>query len=190
MVTTERPTVVIGVATKWAVDAALFFVMSAGFLLWGLIARSASVNILTFAIMATLALLFDRLRPLLPGAAALGGGHDRPPDHAVRRTWPRYTLEATGVMAAASVVEALIIVVALSAQPGFVGGWMVAYSRLAPPRSDRGTGDRTHFGHPPEHAPPAERVAHSGAGVLRDAAAGVAGEKRGQSPSGDSPQPL
>jgi hypothetical protein len=132
MVTTERPTVVIGVAAKWAVDAALFFVMSAGFLVWGLIARSASVNILTFAIMATLALLFDRLRPLLPGAAALGAGHDRPPDHAVRRTWPRYTLEATGVMAVASVVEALIIVVALSAQPGFVGGWMVAYcvSRL------------------------------------------------------------
>ena len=82
--------------------------------------------------MATLALLFDRLPPLLPGTAALARGHDRPPDHAVRRTAARYTPEATGVMAVCVVVVEALISSSLSAQPGFVGGLMIAYciSRL------------------------------------------------------------
>jgi hypothetical protein len=127
MAMTERPTVVIDVAVKWTVDAALFFTMSAAFLLWGVIARSATTNILTFAIMATVALLLDRLRPFLPDAARLGAGHDRPPGDAVRRATLRYVGAAAVVMTVAFVIEALIIVVALNVQPGFVAGWMTAF---------------------------------------------------------------
>jgi hypothetical protein len=132
MITEARSPVVMDVTTKWAVDAALFLAVSAGFLLWGVIARSATANILTFAIMATVALLLDRLRPFLPDAAGLRDRHDRPPADAVRRTWVRYAGEAAAVMVAAFVIEALVIVVLLGVQQGFVAGWMTAFfvSRL------------------------------------------------------------
>lgn len=130
MVTTERPTVVIDLTTKLTVEAALFCAMSAGFLLWGLIARSASANILTFAIMATVAILVDRIIPFLPGPPTLGQAHDAAPKGAVCRTWERYAAEGAGIMVALGVLYVALVV--YLAQPGFVAGWMTAYcvSRL------------------------------------------------------------
>jgi hypothetical protein len=131
MVTGTRPTVVIDVVMKWAVDAALLLAIAAGFLLWGVVARSATANILTFAIMATLAMLLDGLRPFLSDAAALAQAHEPPPDDAVRRTWTRYAAEAVGAMGVLACIQ-VALVVDLSIQPGFFAGWMTAYgvSRL------------------------------------------------------------
>ncbi|HET7343549.1 MAG TPA: hypothetical protein VFL90_18945 [Methylomirabilota bacterium] len=124
MATTERPTVVIDVVAKWAVDATLYFAMAAGFLLWGVIARSATVNILTFAIMATVAMLVDRLLPMLPDTPALTDPHEAAPDGAVRRTWQRYAVGAAGVMAILCAVYAVLVVYFVP--PGFMAGWLTA----------------------------------------------------------------
>jgi hypothetical protein len=130
MVTTERPTVVIDVAARWAVDAVLFLAMSVGFMAWGVIARSSAANILTFAVMATVAMLLDRMSPLLPDAAALAQAHERPPDDAVRRTWRRYAVGAAAAMAALFAFLAVFAVIRV--EPGFFAGWMAAFfvSRL------------------------------------------------------------
>jgi hypothetical protein len=131
MVTKARPTVVIDVAAKWAVDAAFFLAMAVGFLLWGVIARSPTANILTFAIMATLAMLLDRMRPFLSDAAALAQAHEPPPADAVRRTWARYAAETVAAMGVLACIQ-VALVAALGIQPGFFAGWLTAYgvSRL------------------------------------------------------------
>jgi hypothetical protein len=126
MITTERPIVVIDVVAKWAVDAALYLAMAAGFLLWGVIVRSPVRNILTFAIMATVAILVDRLLPLLPDTLTLAEAHDVAPDGAVRRTWQRYAVTATGLTVALCAVYAVLIVYVV--QPGFFAGWLAAYA--------------------------------------------------------------
>lgn len=126
MVTTERPIVVIDVAAKWAVDATLYLAMAAGFLVWGVIVRSATQNILTFAIMATVAMLVDRLIPLLPDTPTLPEAHETAPDGAVRRTWRRYAVTATGLMVALCAVYAVLAVYFV--QPGFLAGWLAAYA--------------------------------------------------------------
>lgn len=132
MVTTERPIVLIDLAAKWTVDAAAFLILSAGFLGWGVIERSPSANILTFAIMAVVALLFDRITPLLPDATGLGAAHERPPVDATQRTWKRYaTGIGAGMLLTLCAVQA-VFVVALGVQPGFFAGFAAAYcvSRL------------------------------------------------------------
>ena len=130
MATTERPVVVMNLAAAWAVDAAFFFTIGAGFLLWGVIARSATRNILAFAIMATVAMLAERMTPFTPNAAALAQAHERPPDGAVQRTWRRYAADAAVAMMALSALY--VVLVLYLAPPGFVAGWMTAYcvSRL------------------------------------------------------------
>ncbi len=130
MVTTGRPTMVIDVAARWAVDAVLFLAMSVAFLAWGVIARSSAPNILTFAVMATVALLLDRMSPLLPDTVALAHVHEPPPDDAVRRTWTRYAAGATVAMAALFAFLAIFAVIRV--EPGFFAGWMAAFfvSRL------------------------------------------------------------
>lgn len=132
MATSERPIVVMDITAAWAVDAAFFFTIGAGFLAWGLIARSATKTILSFAIMATVAMLVDRVTPLLPKASALtlAQAHDRPPDGAVQRTWKRYTAEAAVRGVALTILYVVLVVYV--APPGFLAGWMTAYgvSRL------------------------------------------------------------
>jgi hypothetical protein len=126
MITTERPIVVIDVVAKWAVDAALYLAMATGFLLWGVIVRSPVRNILTFAIIATVAMLVDRLMPLLPDTPTLREAHDVAPDDVVRRTWQRYAVTATGMMMALCAVYAVLTVYFI--QPGFLAGWLAAYA--------------------------------------------------------------
>jgi hypothetical protein len=127
---TERPTVLMDVTAKWAVDAAFFLALAAAFLLWGVIDRSAARNLLSWAFMAIVAMLIDRMSPILPDTKPLADEHDRPPAEAVRRTVPRYAAGATGVIAALVLLQAAIVVVL--APPGFFAGWMTAYgvSRL------------------------------------------------------------
>ncbi len=132
MVTTERPIVLIDVTAKWAVDAAAFLMLSAGFLCWGVIERSASANILTFAIMVVVAMLFDRLTPLLPDATGLDAAHELPPGDAARRTWERYAAGSGAPMLLGFGAVQAAFVVALGVQPGFFAGFTAAYfvSRL------------------------------------------------------------
>jgi hypothetical protein len=125
MVTNERPIVLVDVTAKWAVDAAFFLATSAGFLLWGVVDRSPARNILSWAIMATVAMLFDRVRPLLHAPVSLAKARERPPDDAVRRTPLRYAAWAAGAMAALVVVQAAFVV--YLAPPGFFAGWATAY---------------------------------------------------------------
>jgi len=126
MITTERPIVVIDVVAKWAVDAALFLAGAAGFLLWGVIVRSPVRNILSFAIMATVAILVDRPLPLLPDTPTLPEADEVTPDGAVRRTWRRYAVTATGWTVALCAVYAVLTVYFV--QPGFLAGWLAAYA--------------------------------------------------------------
>jgi hypothetical protein len=125
MVTTQRP--LIDVGDKWAVDAALFLAMAAGFLLWGVIDRNPAENILSWAIMATIAMLFDRLSPILPDATPLAEARERPPHDAVRRSVVQY---AAGTAAAMVVLVAALqaVFVIFFVPPGFFAGWATAYA--------------------------------------------------------------
>jgi hypothetical protein len=131
MVTRDRPIVLMNVTAMWAVDAALFAAIALGFLLWGAIERRAVATILTWAVMAILMMLLDRLAPLLPGTAVLAQAHERPPEDAVRRPVVRYVAEVSTVMAV-GVVAIAAVTVYLGAQPAIAAGLMTAYcvSRL------------------------------------------------------------
>jgi hypothetical protein len=120
-----RPPQVMDVVPKWSVDAVFFFVLATGFLLWGILLRSAPATILTFAVMAIIALLLDRMSPVLERGLSLADADEPPPPDAMRRTWAGYAATAAPAIA---VLCAILVALAVDiVPPGFFAGWLTAF---------------------------------------------------------------
>jgi hypothetical protein len=87
--------VVLDVATRWRIDAALFLIAAAGFLGWSVTEGHASRALVAFVVEVVVGVLLERWTSLLPSATRLAGA-DRLPAGAQTGSPFRYAVVGAG----------------------------------------------------------------------------------------------
>jgi hypothetical protein len=122
--------VVLDVATRWRIDAAVLLLASAGFLGWSIAETGAAPSLVAFAIEVVVGIAFERWISTLPGDERLAGA-DPLPAGARNGSPIRYAVEGVVWMLLTSAVTAGIALALGDTR--LIGGWFAAWGivRLA-----------------------------------------------------------
>jgi hypothetical protein len=123
--TIDTNLVVLDVATRWRIDAALTLTASAAFLGWSIAARGAARSLIAFVVEIAAGLLIERWVGLLPGVARLAAAAPLPAG-ARERSGLRYAVDGVIWTLALCAVPAALSVVLNDAS--FYGGWLAAFA--------------------------------------------------------------
>jgi hypothetical protein len=119
--------VVLDVATRWRIDAALFLIAAAGFLGWSVTEGHASRALVAFVVEVVVGVLLERWTSLLPSATRLAGA-DRLPAGAQTGSPFRYAVVGAGRVLLVCAVSGGI---AFSlGDESFAGGFFGAYAAI------------------------------------------------------------
>ena len=116
----------IDVVAKWAIDAALFLVAAAGFVVASLAGDRAARVIISFTVGIVVGILLEGITSTMPSSARLAKA-SAPPDGVHRMSRRRYAFESIYMFGA---LYAVVAVVAWAwGDPklyGWLGGWLTA----------------------------------------------------------------
>jgi hypothetical protein len=124
VITVDTNLVVLDVATRWRIDAAVFLLASAGFLGWSIAENGAGPSLVAFAVEVVIGIAFERWISTLPGDDRLAGA-DSLPAGARNGSLIRYAVEGVVWMLLTSAVTAAIALALGDTR--LIGGWFAAW---------------------------------------------------------------
>ena len=116
---TGPPCIIMDLAVRWRIDAALFLVLSAALLVWALAVASARTAGLEFVTATGVALLVDRLAPSLTDPATIAERSLEQPVGAYQESTARYVIMALGITIAFAAVTLVVALAVGSTSDGF-----------------------------------------------------------------------
>jgi hypothetical protein len=123
--TIDTNLIVLDVATRWRIDAALTLTAAAAFLGWSIAVSGPAHSLIAFVVEIAGGLVIERWVGVLPGAGRLAAA-DPLPAGARERSGLRYAIDAVVWTLALCAVPAALSAVLNDAS--FYGGWLAAFA--------------------------------------------------------------
>ncbi len=120
--------VVLDLVTRWTIDAALFLLAAAGFVVASLAGDRAARVLISFTVGIVIGILTERIGSTLPSSTRLANASALPAG-VRRKSLPRYALETFCWIGALYALVAVVTWVWGDARMyGWLGGWLAAFA--------------------------------------------------------------